>query len=200
MHGWLLSARTPASRRLAQTRPHTLQHPPRAPGHRPREPGRGPKYPKGTWHDLGVTDQEARYDRIAEGYAAWWSPVHRPATLGLLDEVAATSHAGARRLLDVGLRHRGHGSGRRRRWPTWRSTASTRRPACSRSRGARRRRSVPGRPRGCRCARRWPTGCRSRTRPSTSPCPRSYSSWCRRGSGRCARCGACSGRAAGWRT
>ena len=31
-----------------------------------------------------MTDQEARYDRIAEGYAAWWAPVHRPGTLGLL--------------------------------------------------------------------------------------------------------------------
>jgi SAM-dependent methyltransferase len=49
-----------------------------------------------------VTDQEARYDRIAEGYAAWWSPVHRPGTLALLDEVAPVVEAGARRLLDVG--------------------------------------------------------------------------------------------------
>jgi len=49
-----------------------------------------------------MADQEARYDRIAEGYATWWSPVHRPATLGLLDEIAADVEAGARRLLDVG--------------------------------------------------------------------------------------------------
>jgi SAM-dependent methyltransferase len=49
-----------------------------------------------------VTDQEARYDRIAEGYAAWWSPVHRPGTLGLLDEVEAEVAGGARRVLDVG--------------------------------------------------------------------------------------------------
>jgi SAM-dependent methyltransferase len=49
-----------------------------------------------------VTDQEARYDRIAEGYAAWWAPVHRPGTLGLLDEVEPDVAAGARRLLDVG--------------------------------------------------------------------------------------------------
>ena len=47
-------------------------------------------------------DQEARYDRIAEGYAAWWSPVHRGATLRLLDEVAPAVAAGARRILDVG--------------------------------------------------------------------------------------------------
>jgi SAM-dependent methyltransferase len=49
-----------------------------------------------------VTDQEARYDRIADGYAAWWSPVHRPGTLALLDDVAADVAAGASRLLDVG--------------------------------------------------------------------------------------------------
>jgi SAM-dependent methyltransferase len=49
-----------------------------------------------------VTDQEARYDRIAEGYARWWSPVHRPATLGLLDEIGPDVHAGAHRILDVG--------------------------------------------------------------------------------------------------
>ena len=35
-----------------------------------------------------MTTQEARYDRIAEGYAEWWSPVHRPATLRLLDVLA----------------------------------------------------------------------------------------------------------------
>ena len=49
-----------------------------------------------------MTDQEARYDRIAEGYAAHWSPVHRPSTLALLDEVEADVEAGARRVLDVG--------------------------------------------------------------------------------------------------
>jgi SAM-dependent methyltransferase len=64
-----------------------------------------------------VTDQEARYDRIAEGYAAWWAPVHRPGTLGLLDEVETDVAAGARRVLDVGC-----GTGTMaveavRRWP-----------------------------------------------------------------------------------
>ena len=49
-----------------------------------------------------VTDQEARYDRIAEGYATWWSPVHRAATLRLLDEADREVAAGARRVLDVG--------------------------------------------------------------------------------------------------
>jgi len=54
-----------------------------------------------------MTDQGARYDRIAEGYARWWSPVHRAATLRLLVEVAAEAGAsgragGPRRLVDVG--------------------------------------------------------------------------------------------------
>jgi SAM-dependent methyltransferase len=60
-----------------------------------------------------MTAQESRYDRIAEGYARWWSPVHRPATLRLLDVVAADpvpieDHAAdrgparGRRILDVG--------------------------------------------------------------------------------------------------
>ena len=42
-----------------------------------------------------MTDEEARYDRIAEGYAQWWSPVHRPATLALLDEIEPAVAAGA---------------------------------------------------------------------------------------------------------
>lgn len=49
-----------------------------------------------------MTEQEARYDRIADGYATWWSPVHRPATLRLLDEIEPDVRAGARRVLDVG--------------------------------------------------------------------------------------------------
>jgi SAM-dependent methyltransferase len=49
-----------------------------------------------------MTVQGARYDRIAEGYATWWSPVHRAATLGLLDEIDADAAGGARRIVDVG--------------------------------------------------------------------------------------------------
>ncbi len=49
-----------------------------------------------------MTDEEARYDRIAEGYARWWSPVHRPATLALLDEIEPAVAAGATRVLDIG--------------------------------------------------------------------------------------------------
>jgi SAM-dependent methyltransferase len=49
-----------------------------------------------------MTDQESRYDRIAEGYAAWWAPVHHPATLRLLDVLAPDLDAGPRTMLDVG--------------------------------------------------------------------------------------------------
>jgi SAM-dependent methyltransferase len=49
-----------------------------------------------------MTDQEARYDRIADGYARWWSPIHRPATLAMLDVIAAEVEAGATRILDLG--------------------------------------------------------------------------------------------------
>ncbi len=49
-----------------------------------------------------MTGQETRYDRIAEGYAAHWAPVHRAATLALLDEVAETAASGPRRIVDVG--------------------------------------------------------------------------------------------------
>jgi ubiquinone/menaquinone biosynthesis C-methylase UbiE len=70
--------------------------------HGPRTGHRGPKGTKQAWHDCGMSDQEVRYDRIAEGYARWWSPVHRPATLGLLDEIASAVESGARAILDIG--------------------------------------------------------------------------------------------------
>lgn len=69
-----------------------------------------------------MTDQGSRYDRIAEGYARWWSPVHRAATLRLLDEVAA--EAGGidasgtdRRLADVGCGTGAMAVAAAERWP-----------------------------------------------------------------------------------
>lgn len=64
-----------------------------------------------------MTEQTSRYDRIAEGYAAWWSPVHRPATLDLLDEVAAEAGAGHRRILDVGCGTGAFAVAAVHRWP-----------------------------------------------------------------------------------
>jgi len=65
-----------------------------------------------------VTEQQVRYDRIAEGYAAWWSPVHRGATLRLLDEVAGEAAEGACRILDVGCGTGALSVAAAERWPT----------------------------------------------------------------------------------
>lgn len=64
-----------------------------------------------------MTDQQARYDRIAEGYAQWWSPVHRPATLSLLDRVAPAVQSGATRILDVGCGTGALAAAAALRWP-----------------------------------------------------------------------------------
>jgi len=74
----------------------------------------GPAWP---WHHAAMTDQTERYDRIAEGYATWWSPVHRPGTLALLDEVDAELASGARRLLDVGCGTGTLAAAAASRWP-----------------------------------------------------------------------------------
>ena len=64
-----------------------------------------------------MTGHEARYDRIAEGYAQWWAPVHRTATVALLDEVAPDVAAGATRLLDVGCGTGALAAAAVTRWP-----------------------------------------------------------------------------------
>ena len=64
-----------------------------------------------------MTDQEARYDRIAEGYATWWSPVHRGATLRLLDEIQPDVRAGATRLVDIGSGTGAMAAAAASRWP-----------------------------------------------------------------------------------
>jgi ubiquinone/menaquinone biosynthesis C-methylase UbiE len=69
-----------------------------------------------------MTDQEARYDRIAEGYATWWSPIHRPATLEVLDEIAPEVEAGANRILDIGCGTGALAAAAVRRWPQVRLT------------------------------------------------------------------------------
>jgi len=49
-----------------------------------------------------VTEQQTRYDRIAEGYAAWWAPVLRESAEALLDLVAETLDGRAGLAVDVG--------------------------------------------------------------------------------------------------
>jgi ubiquinone/menaquinone biosynthesis C-methylase UbiE len=88
----------------------------------PRTGTVGPKDPIRTWHDWRVTDQEARYDRIADGYARWWSPIHRPATLALLDALEPELAAGAVRVLDVGCGTGALAAAAVDRWPDVRIT------------------------------------------------------------------------------
>ena len=64
-----------------------------------------------------MTGQESRYDRIAEGYATYWSPVHRAATLQLLNDVAPDAVAGRARVLDVGCGTGAMSVEAARRWP-----------------------------------------------------------------------------------
>jgi SAM-dependent methyltransferase len=64
-----------------------------------------------------VTDQEARYDRIADGYARWWAPIHRPATLAMLDVIAPDMEAGATRILDLGCGTGAFAAAAVSRWP-----------------------------------------------------------------------------------
>lgn len=49
-----------------------------------------------------MTNQEARYDRIAEGYARWWAPVIRPAAVVVLERIAPLVDGRPLRILDVG--------------------------------------------------------------------------------------------------
>ena len=70
-----------------------------------------------------MTEQAARYDRIAEGYARWWAPVIAPAALGVLDEIDAAVAAGATHLLDVGTGTGTLAIAALRRWPDTRVTA-----------------------------------------------------------------------------
>ena len=69
-----------------------------------------------------MTDQEARYDRIAEGYSACWSPIHRDRTLALLDVIEPFVAAGATRLLDVGCGTGAFAAAAVARWPQVRMT------------------------------------------------------------------------------
>ncbi len=70
-----------------------------------------------------MTDQGARYDRIAAGYERWWAPVLAPSAVALLDRLDATiAGTGARDLIDVGVGTGNLALAALRRWPTVRVT------------------------------------------------------------------------------
>ena len=64
-----------------------------------------------------MTDQGARYDRIAAGYERWWAPVLAPSARALLDRLDATVAGGARDLIDIGVGTGNLALAALRRWP-----------------------------------------------------------------------------------
>jgi SAM-dependent methyltransferase len=65
-----------------------------------------------------VTDQQARYDRIARGYARWWAPVLRPTAIQVLDRIDPVVTSGGRELLDLGTGTATLAIEAVRRWPS----------------------------------------------------------------------------------
>ncbi len=70
-----------------------------------------------------MTEQAARYDRIAAGYEQWWAPVLAPSAVALLDHLDADVAAGARDVLDVGVGTGNLSIAALRRWPDVRISA-----------------------------------------------------------------------------
>ena len=70
-----------------------------------------------------MTEQAARYDRIAAGYEQWWAPVLAPSAVALLDRLDAEVTNGARDVLDVGVGTGNLSIAALRRWPDVRISA-----------------------------------------------------------------------------
>ena len=64
-----------------------------------------------------MTDQAARYDEIAAGYARWWAPVIAPRAVDALDLLEPVVRAGAREILDIGTGTGTLAVAAIRRWP-----------------------------------------------------------------------------------
>jgi SAM-dependent methyltransferase len=84
---------------------------------RPRPPCRATAEVR-AWHDLRVTDQQQRYDRIAAGYARWWAPVLRPTAIKVLDQIEPAVADGGRHILDLGTGTATLAIEAVRRWPS----------------------------------------------------------------------------------
>jgi ubiquinone/menaquinone biosynthesis C-methylase UbiE len=69
-----------------------------------------------------MTDQAAKYDRIAAGYERWWAPVLAPSARRLLDSLDADVGAGASDLVDVGVGTGNLSIAALERWPGVRVT------------------------------------------------------------------------------
>ena len=68
-----------------------------------------------------MTDQAARYDTIARGYARWWAPVLKPTAVTVLDRIADAVDQGGRgptRILDLGTGTATLAIAAIRRWPS----------------------------------------------------------------------------------
>jgi ubiquinone/menaquinone biosynthesis C-methylase UbiE len=70
-----------------------------------------------------VTDQAARYDRVAAGYERWWAPVLAPSARALLAHLDDAVAQGAQELLDVGVGTGNLALAAIERWPSVRVRA-----------------------------------------------------------------------------
>ena len=69
-----------------------------------------------------MTDQAARFDKLAAGYERWWAPVLAPSAVALLDRLEAPIAGRGGHLLDVGVGTGNLSIAALRRWPDIRIT------------------------------------------------------------------------------
>ena len=69
-----------------------------------------------------MTDEQARYDRMAAGYARWWAPVLAPSALGLLDRLDPVLGSPGVEVVDIGTGTGNLALAALGRWPAARVT------------------------------------------------------------------------------